>query len=118
MSERKRVLVVSSDPASVSRVLDRVPRGREIRIVGTMGEAVGMLFGEGWGELPALVLVDEILPDGSGRELIHRLRADSWLRVATVAALLEPEPAVVEAGPEPMEISALDYAGPSRTLPA
>ena len=116
MAERKRVLVVSSDPASVSRVRDRLPPGRDIRVVGTVGEAVGILFGEGWGDLPALVLVDEILPDGTGRELIQRLRADSWLRVATVAALLEPEPLALEASPAPMEINALDYSGPSRPL--
>jgi CheY-like chemotaxis protein len=97
MTEKKRVLVVSCDADVIARTVDRLPAGRLIRVVGTVGEAMAMLFGEGWGELPSLVLVDEQLPDGSGAKLLRRLKADTWLRGATLAVSVSAVAPPVEA---------------------
>lgn len=101
MQERKQVLVVSCDRGGIRRALDRIPRGGDVRVVGSYGEALGVLFGEGWGELPVLVLVDTDLPDGSGRDLVRSVRSDPWLRGATTASLLEaPEMAEAQGAAE------------------
>jgi len=97
MTEKKRVLIVSCDADVIARTLDRIPAGRSVRVVGTVGEAMGMLFGEGWGELPSMVLVDEQLPDGSGAKLLRRLKADNWLRGATLAVSVAAVAPPVEA---------------------
>ena len=112
MLQQQTTLIVSKDPAAKNRARQLLVPGQEIRQVSTLGEAVTILFSEGYLELPCRVVVDEQLPDGDGATLIAHIRNDPWLRRATfVVPLPAPvEELTVEITDE-MVIDALDRAG-------
>lgn len=111
MQAARTILIVSSDPLALERA--DLPSNAYVRVLGTLGEALGVLFGEGWGDMPTKVFVDESLPDGSGAALLRRLRRDSWLRGAAVALPLPllPERVLEEGLTDDAILAGLSFAG-------
>src|SRR5258706_15702056 len=85
----RKILVVDDDPL-VRRALARefTHRGFLVRVAGTHAEAMALARDE----RPQLAIVDLRMPDGSGLELVQRLRelsADMRLVVLTGYASIE-----------------------------
>lgn len=103
-SQGTRILVVDDDPV-VRRVLsDTLGRaGYTVVLAGTAAEALRLATDEE----PALAILDLVLPDSDGIELLGQLRA-SWpaLPAIIVTAYVEPR-SIVEA----MRRGAVDYLG-------
>lgn len=101
-AEATRVLVVDDDPV-VRRLLgDTLGRaGYTVRAAGTAAEALR----QATDEEPALAILDLVLPDGDGIELLGQLKA-AWpaLPAIVVTAYVEPR-SIVEA----MRRGAVDY---------
>lgn len=99
-----RILIVDDDPVARRTLGDTLTRaGFQIMLATTAAEAL-RLAGD---EEPALAILDLVLPDGDGIELLGSLRA-TWpaLPAIIVTAYVEPR-SVVEA----MRRGALDYLG-------
>lgn len=89
---KKRILVVDDDPDLqnlVKVLLDRI--GLEAIPARTVAEAVAILRVK---PLPDLVLLDLMLPDVSGMELLRQMRAKSFfdnLPIVILSALADPD---------------------------
>lgn len=103
-SQTTRILIVDDDPVARRLLSDTLGRaGYTIAAAGTAAEALRVATDEE----PALAILDLVLPDGDGIELLGQLRA-SWpaLPAVIVTAYTEPR-SIVEA----MRRGALDYLG-------
>ena len=81
-----RVLIVEDDPDSreVLTMLIGQRVGCEVRTAESVGEALGKLVSD---QLPTHILLDLMLPDYSGAELLRAIRRDGLpVRVAVVTA--------------------------------
>jgi two-component system response regulator RegA len=91
-STRRSVLVIDDDPL-VRRALARelTHRGHDVRVAGTHVEAMTIARDA----QPELAIVDLRMPDGSGLELVRRLRElSSEMRVVVLTAYASLETAV------------------------
>jgi DNA-binding NtrC family response regulator len=105
IQERNRmVLVVEDESLFAISVCKRLRRaGYDCEIAGTLAEALRHVTDQG---PPDLMLLDMRLPDGSGLDLLEKLRADttSEIPVVVLTAYGEVEDAVAA-----MKLKALDY---------
>ncbi len=102
-STTARILIVDDDPAARRQLADTLGRaGYTVVTAGTTADALRLADVE-----PALAVLDLVLPDGDGIELLGRLRA-AWpaLPAIVVTAYVEPR-SIVEA----MRRGAVDYLG-------
>lgn len=108
---RPRVLVVDDDPPT-RRAMDQLLRswGLETRSVGTVSAA---LAGMDWD--PGCVVLDLMLPDGSGVEVLEHIRSNS-LPAKVVVATGTSDTALIAAAtllrpdlflPKPVDVDAL-----------
>ena len=88
------VLVVEDDPTLVNAIARNLAvMGYAVRSATTVSEAVTVLREK----LPSLLLLDISLPDGSGWEVLHKLRASGWEDVPVIViSVLRPNPRVVD----------------------
>ncbi len=103
-TQEPRILIVDDDPVARRTLSDTLTRaGFHVMPAATAAEAVRLASDEE----PALAILDLVLPDGDGIELMGSLRA-TWpaLPAIIVTAYVEPR-SVVEA----MRRGALDYLG-------
>ena len=95
--EKSRILVVEDDP-SVRRALDRVFRslGYDAEYAVTLAEGMAKLNGQ------QFALLDLELPDGSGTELLQKIRAERRpIRVAIYSGLFDAPQIVKACGETP-----------------
>lgn len=73
----RTILLVEDNPDEVELVCEAlagIDSGITVQVASAIGHAWDLLSATGVGDLPALVVTDHHLPDGSGHDLIARLR--------------------------------------------
>jgi signal transduction histidine kinase/HPt (histidine-containing phosphotransfer) domain-containing protein len=77
----RTVLYVEDNPTNI-RLVELLLRGRNLDVVSATTAADGLVAAEK--ALPGLILLDLELPDGSGEDLLRRLRADERFRAVPI----------------------------------
>jgi signal transduction histidine kinase len=77
----RTVLYVEDNPTNI-RLVELLLRGRNLDVVSATTAADGLAAAEK--ALPGLILLDLELPDGSGEDLLRRLRADERFRAVPI----------------------------------
>jgi CheY-like chemotaxis protein len=85
---RPRVLIIEDDLTSASALRSILTRkGCEVRTAANLADGMRLLDAR-----PDYVVLDLILPDGSGLEILRRLRAEqSPIKVVVTTAVRDPE---------------------------
>src|SRR5882724_8138754 len=86
----KLILLVEDNPDDellTMRALRKANLANRIEVARDGAEALDFLFGRGFGELPALILLDLKLPKISGLQVLERIRADERTRRLPVVIL-------------------------------